>query len=108
MVGLRDRLYYRRAEPDPAALPVTARVDPGEAAEDPPDIGSRDTGSRVRHGEDDLRALASRAQLDKAVFGSVVDGVLDERIKGEDQPVLVPLHACLRQDAKRPSPGRLA
>ena len=45
MVGFRDGLDYRQAEAESAGLPATARVDAGEPAEDPSDLGSWDAGS---------------------------------------------------------------
>jgi hypothetical protein len=43
-MGFRNCLDHRQAEAETAGLPAAADVDPGEPAEDPADLGSRDAG----------------------------------------------------------------
>ena len=106
-MGLRDRLHHRQAEAEPAGLPAAARVDAGEPAEDPPDLGRRDAGSGVGDGQDDVVAVTAGAQLDPPGRVRVVDRVLDECVQGEGQAVLVGRDAGFRQRAERPAPPGL-
>ena len=54
---LRDRLHDREAEAEPAGLPATARINPGEPAEDPPDLVGRDARAGIGDREDDILAV---------------------------------------------------
>ena len=64
MVGFGDRRRGRQPEPEPADLPAPVGSGAGEPAEDPLQVGFRDTAAGVGHREDGVPVLDAGAELD--------------------------------------------
>ena len=89
MVGFGDGLDDGQAEAESPGLPALARLGAGEPVEDPLQVGRRDAGARIGHGQDDVPILAAGADVDAVGRPGVRDGVLQQCVEGQRQPVAV-------------------